>query len=429
LNELEKVGASGELAVLRFVRETLRVLPEMKYALGVAAVAGAASVAVGWLGSPTAAVFGVAACLVGCILVLIFAHLARAKPKLFLAPAQVLMWSAVVLFVAMLGLLFTSFFFGQPLPWKPGLRGSATESPTPAPAVAIAAPAPTAQPATLERLPGMVRIEGAELTLGIADSGSFLSWCRARGATASQCGDALERSRPRRASISTFDLDRDEVSRGELVAWLNDWLEARRARIDAGRVWTGEGHRLLAFPECHGVGGIAAQAGRLELTPASAESSRTAAACVTWYAARAFCEEHGKRLPTDAEWELAAGGPEKRALPWGLADAVSCSDAVFGRVPDGPCRDRAQGPDVIGRSGLDSTPEGARGLAGNVSEWVDTEATRPLQGTARGGSWGGLAADLHTSKLMVLDSAAAVTTVGFRCARSSRAATPNMKGG
>ncbi len=255
--------------------------------------------------------------------------------------------------------------------------------------------------ALVERLPPGRCPEGLQLT-GQRCCGAGQSWAEgACAGPASACSSTQLRSEQGQCVARTGSVS---LAGGRLALGAADWEGASERerlpsalvapfRLDVSEV------TFARWASCVAQGACSARAGEPGLPVTE----------VSTHEAEGFCRQAKGRLPTAAEWVLAAAGTEARRFAWGPSGLV-CRRAAFGLM-HGPCG-QAKGPELSGSRPDGASPDGILDLAGNVAEW-----TRELDGSysARGGSFRSeTAAELKSWSVAATQEKA--LHIGFRCA-------------
>lgn len=209
-----------------------------------------------------------------------------------------------------------------------------------------------------------------------------------------------------RVWLDAYEMDRDEVSLGEYLAFLKHRKQQPPDEL----------HKLIWHViTVHSV--------------SDQTLTRWPALYVTWQEAYDFCKAAGERLPSEAEWEKAARGPEGNLFPWG-EQRPNDRLAMFGQ------HHVHEIPILAAVDALDEgkSPYGIHHMAGNVAEWVqdwfgfdyyaylpERNPPGPLGGrykVVRGGSWKSKTIMLRTATRGGSTPDQRSATIGFRCAKS-----------
>jgi iron(II)-dependent oxidoreductase len=164
--------------------------------------------------------------------------------------------------------------------------------------------------------------------------------------------------------VALFEMDRTSVTAFQWTLFMKDG-GYRRKELWSPEGWAWREAVSVGKPEYwHNAEGKWAYYGPLGLRALHPEEPVSS---LSWYEADAYARWVGKRLPTEAEWELAAAYDpatgNSRRFPWGdqAPDAVRAHHAL-----------QSWSPQPVGALPQGATVFGLLDMAGNVWEWTSS---------------------------------------------------------
>lgn len=216
---------------------------------------------------------------------------------------------------------------------------------------------------------------------------------------------------PASVHVAAFELDRVPVSNADFLLFVKAHPEWRRDRVPVLLADSGYLAHWSA-PDSLGAQALPAQ-------PVTQ---------VSWFAARAYCEAQGARLPDWYEWEYAAAADERQPDARGTA-------AWRARILDWYARPATAALDAVGQQAPDV--HGVQDMHGLIWEWVEDFGALTVSGDSRSQGdpdrvafCGGGAATvqdrenypmlMRVALLSSLEGRSTGRLLGFRCAASVR---------